>query len=101
MADHKAEIAVRDALASLGELEERWRAAREYLQMDRGRARHEELSALAADPHLWDDQDRARQVTTELGRLANDLEDFDALRRTLDDCAVLAEFAQELSLIHI
>ncbi len=27
------------------------------------------LSELAADPNLWDDQDHAREVTTELGRL--------------------------------
>jgi peptide chain release factor 2 len=48
-----------------------------------------------ADPNLWDDQDRAREVTTELGRLTNDLEQFDELRASLDDSLVLAEFSRE------
>jgi peptide chain release factor 2 len=95
MADHRAENALRLALASIEELEGRWVAAREYLKIDASRARHALLNELAADPNLWDDQDHAREVTTELGRLTNDLESFDALRRSLDDAAVLAEFAAE------
>ncbi len=95
MADPKAENALRLALVSIEELESRWEAARDYLKMDANRARHALLSELAADPNLWDDQDHAREVTTELGRLANDLESFDALRRELDDAVVLAEFARE------
>ena len=95
MADPKAENALRLALASIDELEARWVAARDYLKIDASRARHALLSDLAADPNLWDDQDHAREVTTELGRLNNDLESFDALRRALDDAVVLAEFAAE------
>jgi peptide chain release factor 2 len=95
MADPRAENALRLALASIEELEARWVAARDYLKMDASRTRHALLSELAADPNLWDDQDHAREVTTELGRLSNDLESFDALRRSLDDAAVLAEFAAE------
>ncbi|MFI5036479.1 MAG: peptide chain release factor 2 [Acidimicrobiales bacterium] len=95
MADHRAENTFRDAVASLEELEARWSAARDYLKVDDRRARRGELTSLAEDPHLWDDPDRARQVTTELGRLGSDLESFDALRRQLDDCGVLAEFARE------
>ena len=95
MADPKAENALRNALAAIDELETRWEAARDYLKIDASRARHALLSELAADPNLWDDQDHAREVTTELGRLSNDLESFDALRRALDDAAVLAEFAGE------
>jgi peptide chain release factor 2 len=59
------------------------------------RTRHDALDAAAAAPDLWDDQDHARRVTTELGRLGNDLERFDALGRALEDCTVLAEFARE------
>ncbi len=95
MADPKAENALRLALVSIEELESRWEAARDYLKMDANRARHALLGELAADPNLWDDQDHAREVTTELGRLANDLDSFDALRRELDDAVVLAEFARE------
>ena len=95
MADPKAENALRLALATIEELESRWDAAREYLKIDASRARHSLLYELAADPNLWDDQDNAREVTTELGRLTNDLESFDALRSELDDAVVLSEFARE------
>jgi peptide chain release factor 2 len=95
MADPKAENALRDALSTLEELEGRWVAAREYLKIDERRARHAELSIAAADPDLWANQDHAREVTTELGRLSTDLESFDALRTSLDDAAVLTEFSRE------
>ena len=95
MADPKAENALRDAHAALVELEGRWSAAKEYLKIDQSRERRDVLSIEVADPDLWNDQDRAREVTTELGRLNNDLELFDGLRRELDDCVVLAEFARE------
>ena len=95
MADPRAENALRLALASIDELEARWVAARDYFKIDASRVRHALLGELAADPNLWDEQDHAREVTTELGRLNNDLESFDALRRSLDDAVVLAEFAAE------
>ena len=95
MADPKAENALREALGTLEDLETRWSAAREYLKIDAGRERHTILGELVADPNLWDDQDRAREVTTELGRLSNDLEQFDDLRGSLDDSLVLAEFSRE------
>jgi peptide chain release factor 2 len=95
MADPKAENALREALATLEDLESRWSAAREYLKIDASRERHAVLSELVADPNLWDDQDRARQATTELGRLSNDLDQFDELRGSLDDSLVLAEFSRE------
>ncbi|NNN10028.1 MAG: peptide chain release factor 2 [Acidimicrobiaceae bacterium] len=95
MADPKAENALRDAQTTLEELESRWLAAREYLKIDERRVRHEELNEAAADPDLWSNQDHAREVTTELGRLSADLESFDALRTNLDDAAVLTEFSRE------
>ncbi len=95
MADPKAEHALRDAQGTLETLEARWSAARTYLKIDAARLRHKVLSDLAADPDLWSDQDNARSVTTELGRLSNDLDAFDELRRGLDDSLVLAEFAGE------
>ena len=95
MADLKAENALRDALSTLEELEGRWAAARDYLKIDERRQRHGALSVAAADPDLWSNQDHAREVTTELGRLSTDLEGFDALRAHLDDAAVLAEFSRE------
>ncbi len=95
MADPKAENALRDALAALAELEVRWSAAKDYLKIDQSRSRHEELGVVAQDPDLWSDQDHAREVTTELGRLTNDLELFDRLRSAIDDSEVLADFSRE------
>jgi peptide chain release factor 2 len=95
MADLKAENALRDAASTLDELEVRWGAARDYLKIDQGRERFDVLSAQAQDPDLWQDQDHAREVTTELGRLSNDLEHFDDLRRSLDDAVVLVDFSRE------
>lgn len=95
MADPKAEHALRDALSTLEEFEDRWSAARDYLKIDALRERHAELNDVVANPELWNNQDYAREVTTELGRLTNDLENFDSLRSDLDDAQVLVEFATE------
>jgi peptide chain release factor 2 len=95
MADLKAENTLREATTSLSELADRWRAARDYLSVAQRRDRHAVLSGAAADPHLWDDQDRAREVTTELGRLTSDLEQFDVLGVALEEGDVLAELARE------
>ena len=95
MADPKAENALRDVLSTLEDMESRWSAAREYLKIDASRVRHAALTEEVADPNLWNDQDHAREVTTELGRLTNDLQTFDDLRRDLDDSKVLVEFSRE------
>jgi peptide chain release factor 2 len=95
MADPKAENALRNAQASLESLRVRWRAAAEYLKIDQLRERFFILSTEAENPNLWDDQDHAREVTTELGRATNDLESFDGLGSALDDAEVMGEFVKE------
>ena len=95
MADPKAENALRDAQANLDQLEERWRAASDYLKIEANRARHRELAVAVEAPNLWDDQDHAREVTTEFGRLSADLESFDRLGRALEDCRVLVDFSRD------
>jgi peptide chain release factor 2 len=59
------------------------------------RDRHGELQELAATPDLWDDTDRARQVTTELSRVELELRRIDQLEARLDDLEVLDELASE------
>ncbi|MEI6735685.1 MAG: peptide chain release factor 2 [Actinomycetes bacterium] len=95
MADPKAEGALRDATTALADLTRRWRAAEDYLKIPTLRARHEVLTEQAADPNLWDDQDRARLVTTELGRAGVALEEFDGLGSQIEDGEVLIELARE------
>ena len=59
------------------------------------RDRHGELQERAGAPDLWDDPDRARQVTTQLSRIEAELVRFDALVDHLDDLDVLNELAGE------
>ena len=85
----------RDHAAALDELEGRLSEAKGYLRIDDLRERAAELEAAAAEPGLWDDQDRARQVTTELGRASDDLARFDALASGVEDARVLVEMVTE------
>ncbi len=85
----------RDLAASLTDLAERLDEAKGYLKIDDLRVRRAELEAAAARPDLWDDQDAARQVTTELGRVSDDVNGFDALASSLDDTSVLIELIEE------
>ena len=95
MAPPEAPEAPRDFSAALEELDGRLAEASDYLRIDELRERKTELEILAGEPDLWGDQDRARQVTTELGRISDDLSQFDALRTELDDTKVLLEMVNE------
>jgi peptide chain release factor 2 len=65
------------------------------LDLEGKRHRFAELQELAAEPGLWDDTDRARQVTTELSRVEAEVQRFERLVERLDDLEVLDELAQE------
>ena len=90
--ERQGDQAPADALA---ELRSRLSGAQTYLRIEELRARQSELETQAARPDLWDDQDHAREVTTELGRVSSDLDDFDALDRALGDAEVLVELVTE------
>jgi len=85
----------RDSAATLADLEGRIGDAKGYLRIDELRARQVALEADAGRPDLWEDQDRARQVTTELGRVNDDLSKFDTLTAGIDDAHVLIEMIEE------
>jgi len=97
MAPPEIPAGARDLAQSLDELESRLDEAKGYLGIDAARLRRDELEAIAGEPGLWDDQDRARQVTTELGRVADDLSRFDALATSIDDARVMIELIAESS----
>src|SRR5581483_1542940 len=61
------------------------------LDPDQMRAKLAELENDAADPDLWNDQDRAQQVTRRMASLRADLGRLDALRGRLDDLAAAVE----------
>jgi peptide chain release factor 2 len=87
----------RDFQAELAVLGERLAEAERYLGRDKLDVRRSELEAEVAKPDLWDDQDNARSVTRELGRVTDDLGQLDGLRSTLDDAHALLELTEESS----
>jgi peptide chain release factor 2 len=85
----------RDFEAELAGLAQRLGEAQTYLHIDALRSRRAELETEAARPDLWDDADQARRLTTELGRITGDLEQFDALDTALGDAQALRELVDE------
>jgi peptide chain release factor 2 len=87
-------VDIPEALASLsGRLAE----AEHFLGRDRLSERRKELEEAASEPGLWDDPDHAREVTTELGRVTEDLEQLAALSGQLSDARTLNELIEEES----
>ncbi|HVC13686.1 MAG TPA: peptide chain release factor 2 [Acidimicrobiales bacterium] len=85
----------RDLAAEIEALAARVAEAKEYLGIDATRTRHADLLAEAGAADLWDDPERARTVTTELGRVTDTLERFDTLAAAVEDARVLAELVEE------
>jgi peptide chain release factor 2 len=81
----------------LAALRKRLDEAEVYLDLDGKRARKVALEAEIAKPGLWDDQDNARAVTTEYGRVGDDVRELDELRSQLADAETLYEMAVEES----
>ncbi len=85
----------RDLAAELEGLSGRIEEARGYLDIESLSARRGELEAEVARPDLWDDPERGRAVTTELGRVSDDLDRFAELTDTLEEARVLHELVGE------
>jgi peptide chain release factor 2 len=87
---------LRDFSDDLKSLKSRLDEAREYLKIDAARPRIAELEQQASAPDLWDDQDRARAVNSELAGLQDDVGLFDDLAGKIEDVVTLDELAREL-----
>ena len=74
-----------DIPEQLGSLTERLQEAERFLGADALARRRSELEQQASAPDLWDDPDHAREVTTALGRVTEDLELLDGLSSKLSD----------------
>jgi peptide chain release factor 2 len=79
----------------LAELSRRLDETEAYLGVEALRARLQVLEKDIAAPDLWDDQDRARSVTTEYTRVKEDIDLVDGMRQELEDATVLHEMARE------
>ncbi len=86
---------MRDVTDDVADLRRRLDEARVYLRVDDLRGRRPQLETEASRPDLWDDPDKARQVTGELSQVNEDLDQFDALTTRIDDVATLHELAVE------
>jgi peptide chain release factor 2 len=84
-----------DIPAALAALAARLAEARDLLGMDRLLERRTELEKAASEPGLWDDADHAREVTTELGRVNEDIDHFNDLAERLSEAQTLNELLEE------
>jgi peptide chain release factor 2 len=86
---------MRDFSDDLTEVRRRVEGAHGYLKIDHARVRIEELEVEVARPDLWDDQDLARKVNTELAQLQEDVTLVEQLEGNVSDLETLAELARE------
>ncbi|MGZ8629020.1 MAG: PCRF domain-containing protein, partial [Actinomycetota bacterium] len=71
------------------------RPRRSSFDVDGKRAKADELERQTSDPSLWDDPNRARQLTTELARLRDQTDRYDDLLRRLEDARAMDELLAE------
>ncbi len=86
---------MRDLSGELRVLRQRLVEAEKYLDVDVKRKRLGELEAEVGRADLWEDADRARALTTEFGRLGDDVKLHDELEAQLADAETLFELAVE------
>ncbi|HKA92373.1 MAG TPA: peptide chain release factor 2 [Acidimicrobiia bacterium] len=86
---------MRDFTETLADLHRRVDDARAYLQIHAARTRLAELEQEASRADLWEDQEQARKVTTELARLRDDLVLFDGLDDRLSEAETLFQLGRE------
>lgn len=86
---------MRDFSTEITEVSRRLAEAETYLKIAQLRERLVELETEVARPDLWDDQDNAKRVNSEYAAVRSDLDEFDRIRRILDDVQVLHEMARD------
>ena len=87
---------MRDFSDDIKALQARLDEARGYMNIDAARPRIVELTVLASEPDLWDDQDRARAVNSELASLQDDVSLHDDLAQKIADVETLDQLAREM-----
>ncbi len=86
---------MRDFSEAITQLSERVDQARVYLKIEQAHEKIKDLDVLAQDPDLWNDQDKAREVTTELSSLKSDIDLIEDLSNQVSDIETLHELARE------
>ncbi len=88
-------IVFEDLKPLLGKLDERVRAARQYLEFDKVGVQISELESVAADPNFWNDKDNAREHMQRLDRLKNQVQPWLEVESELSDTFELVELAAD------
>ena len=83
-----------DVIADLAELDTTLKTVESVLDVEELRRRIDELEHQAADPELWNNQEHAQQVTSELSHAQSELRRVEDLRQRLEDLPVLYELAE-------
>ena len=86
---------MQDFTDELNALAARLDEATRYLRIDEQRQRRSALEAEMADPDLWNDQDRGRQVQKDLAGVVEDLDLHGSLAARIEDAETLALMAAE------
>ena len=84
-----------DVSADLAELDTTLTTVEKVLDVEELRRRIDELEHQASDPDLWNDQEHAQKVTSQLSHAQAELRRVEDLRSRLDDMGVLYELAEE------
>ncbi|SUA72701.1 Peptide chain release factor 2 [Nocardia otitidiscaviarum] len=83
-----------DVSADLAELDATLKTVESVLDIDELVRRIDELEQQAADPELWNNQEHAQAVTSELSHAQGELRRVRDLRQRLEDLPVLYELAE-------
>ena len=83
-----------DVSADLNELDITLSTIESVLDVEELRRRIDELEHQAASPDLWNDQEHAQQVTSQLSHSQAELRRVEELRQRLEDMPVLCELAE-------
>ncbi|MGB3697303.1 MAG: peptide chain release factor 2 [Gordonia sp. (in: high G+C Gram-positive bacteria)] len=83
-----------DVSADLDSLDATLTTVEKVMDLEELRRRIDELEMQASDPDLWNDQDHAQQVTSELSHAQAEFRRVTELRSRLDDLPILYELAE-------
>ncbi|MEE6280524.1 peptide chain release factor 2 [Georgenia sunbinii] len=84
-----------DFSAAISDLRSTLRQINAVLEPEQIRAKIAELSEKAAAPDLWDDQDAAQAVTSQLSHAQHELERLETMETRIGDLEALVELATE------
>ena len=65
------------------------------LELDRKKARMEELEAKMEEPDFWSDPEKAQEITKELKGMKDTVDSFAGLESTMDDAYTMIEMGYE------